>query len=66
MEQRLAHRGPADPEFAHQFALGRQLVAGRILALLDHRLEAARDLFIESTAPDGPDLCWYTCHTSQV
>ena len=65
-EQRLAHRRPADSELLHQIALRRQLVAGRVLALLDHRLEAARDLFIESTTPDGADLCWYTCHTSQV
>ncbi len=64
-EQRLAHRRPADAELLHQIALGRQLVAGRILALLDHRLEAARDLFIEPASPDGAELYWYTYHTSQ-
>lgn len=64
-EQRLAHRGTADAELLHQVALGRQLIAGRVLAFLDHRLEAARDLFIEPAAPDDAELRWYTYHTGQ-
>ena len=64
-EQRLAHGRAADAELLHQIALGRQLVAGRILTLVDHRLEAPRDLFIEPAAPDGAELDWYTYHTSQ-
>ena len=64
-EQRFAHRRPADAELLHQFALGRQLVARRIATLLDHRLEAAGDLLIESTAADRAQLDWYTYHTSQ-
>jgi len=65
-EQRLAHRRPADAELLHQIALGRQLIAGRIVALVDHRLEAARDLFVEPAASDGAELDWYTYHTSQI
>ena len=64
-EQRLAHRRPADAELLHQIALGRQLVADRIPALVDHRLEAARDLFIEPAAPDDAEVRWYTYHTRQ-
>ena len=65
-EERLAHRRAADAELLHEIALGRQLVADRISALLDHRLEAARDLFIEPAATDGAWLVWYTYHTSRT
>jgi hypothetical protein len=33
---------------------------------VDHRLEAARDLFIEPATPDGAKVNWYTYHTSQM
>jgi hypothetical protein len=33
---------------------------------LDHRLEAACDLFIEAASPDGAELDWYTYHTSKL
>ena len=65
-EQRLAHRRTADPELLHELALGGQLIAGRILTLLDHRLETTRDFFVETAAPDGAELGWYTYHTSPL
>jgi hypothetical protein len=33
---------------------------------VDHRLKAARDLFVEPAAPDGAKLDWYTYHTSKI
>src|SRR5262249_31402913 len=65
-EQRLAHRRAADAELPHEISLGRQLIADRIPALVDHRLEAARDLFIEPTASDGAELIWYTYRSQRA
>lgn len=63
-EQRFAHRRPADAEVPHQLALGRQLVARRIVAFVDHRLEPAGDLLVELAAANGAGV-WYTYHTSR-
>ena len=52
MEQRLADRGAADAELAHQIALGGKLVAWRVLAVLDHALELVGDLLVELAAAD--------------
>ena len=64
-EQGLAHRRPADAELLHQLALRRQLIAGRVVPLLDHRLKAARDFLVEPAPTDSAKVDWYTYHTSQ-
>src|SRR5262249_27183220 len=45
-------RRPPDAELFHELALGRQLVTGRITAVVDHRLDAGGDLLVELAAPD--------------
>src|SRR5262245_23830323 len=59
-EQRLTHSWPADAGLLHQLALGRQLISGQIVPVMNHRLDAPGDLLIELAAADRPGSCWYT------
>jgi hypothetical protein len=51
-QHRLAYRRSADAERLHQFALGRQLVAWREAAFVDHLLDAFCNLFVQLAAAD--------------
>jgi hypothetical protein len=53
--QRLADRGPRDLELLRERALGRELVSGPKLALLEERFDLLDDALVEPAAPDGLD-----------
>ena len=52
VQQRLAHRRPADAEMAHQLALGGKPVGFGEIAVADHPLEMLRDILGQSPLPD--------------
>ena len=51
-EHRLAHRGAADAELFHDVLLGRQLIARRETAFVDHFLDALRDVLVKLATLD--------------
>jgi hypothetical protein len=53
--QCLAHRCARDLELLCQPALGRELIAGPQLALLEERFDLLDDALVEPAAPDGLD-----------
>jgi hypothetical protein len=53
--ERLADGGARDLELFRQRALGRQLIAGPELALLQERLDLLDDALVEPAASDGLD-----------